>query len=95
MISTHKKPVMSCEYTDNRRALINGIIHGLASQMGRGTFLWEPTRYPGPNDGTLFDVSNKVYTANAAMAQYAALAKSYSLPVPSTSAAVLDATTCK
>jgi arabinogalactan endo-1,4-beta-galactosidase len=96
VISTYNKPVMSCEYTDSRRTLINSIMHGFANQMGRGTFLWEPTRYPGQNDGTLFDYSNNTYTANTAMAQYPILARSYGLPVPSTPAATLDATaTCK
>jgi hypothetical protein len=64
--------------------------------MGRGTFLWEPTRYPGYNDTTLFDHSGTTFTANATMTAYAALARSYGLPVPSTPAATLDATaTCK
>jgi arabinogalactan endo-1,4-beta-galactosidase len=95
VINTYDKPVMSCEYTDERRTLINPIMHGFANQMGRGTFLWEPTRYPDYNSHTLFDYANNTFTANATMAQYAALARSYGLPVPSTPAATLDATTCK
>ena len=63
--------------------------------MGRGSFLWEPHRYPGLNDGTLFDHSGTTFTANAAMAAYATLARSYGLPIPATPAAELDATTCR
>jgi len=86
---------VSCEYTDERRTLINPIMRALLNQMGRGSFLWEPTRYPDYNDHTLFDHSGSTFTANAAMAAYADLARSYGLPVPSAPAADLDATTCR
>jgi arabinogalactan endo-1,4-beta-galactosidase len=83
VITKYGKPVMSCEYSDSHRDLLNGVMHGFANQMGRGSFLWEPTRYPGINDGTLFTKTGNTYATNAAMTNYPKLAKSYGLPVPS------------
>jgi arabinogalactan endo-1,4-beta-galactosidase len=83
VITKYGKPVMSCEYSDDKRDLLNGIMHGFKNQMGRGTFLWEPTRYPGVNDGTLFTKTGNTYATNAAMTNYPKLARSYGLPVPS------------
>jgi arabinogalactan endo-1,4-beta-galactosidase len=92
VISKYKLPVLSCEYSDPRRDLINSVMRALPNAMGRGTFLWEPTAF---GDRMLFDFAGSTYTANANMAAYATLARSYGLPVPSTPAATLDATTCK
>ncbi|MGC4070607.1 MAG: hypothetical protein QM784_39245 [Polyangiaceae bacterium] len=92
VINKYKLPVLSCEYTDSRRDLVNSVMRGFATGMGRGTFLWEPTAY---GDRVLFDLKNNTYTTNANMAAYKQLARSYGLPVPSTKAATLDATTCK
>ncbi|WP_437756803.1 glycosyl hydrolase 53 family protein [Sorangium sp. So ce1389] len=92
IINTHNLPVMSCEYTDNRRDLINSIMREFPNKMGRGTFLWEPTQY---GDRKLFDFSNSAYTTNDNMDAYARLAESYGLPVPSTPAAELQGTTCQ
>jgi arabinogalactan endo-1,4-beta-galactosidase len=90
VMNTYKKPVMSCEYTDESPdspagALINGLMHGFPNQLGRGSFIWEPTRYPNYNSNTLFtyDSGTKRFTTNAAMTDYPTLAKSYGLPVPS------------
>lgn len=92
VIDKYKLPVMSCEYTDQRRDLINSIMHGFPSKMGRGTFLWEPTTY---SDYPLFDRSGSTLNTNSRMAAYDALAKSYGLPVPSTPAVELAGTTCQ
>ena len=92
VINKYDKPVWSCEYTNQRVDLINGVMRALPKTMGRGTFIWEPTRYPAINGGAtgsnsvLFDNSGGnggKYTTNAAIAHYATLAKSYGLPVPS------------
>jgi arabinogalactan endo-1,4-beta-galactosidase len=83
VIAKYAKPVMSCEYSDDKRDLLNGIMHGFKNQMGRGTFLWEPTRYPGVNNGTLFTKTGNTYATNAAMTNYPKLARSFGLPVPS------------
>ncbi len=91
VIDVYKKPVLSCEYTDQRRDLINPIMHDFPNQMGRGTFLWEPSTYQHP----LFSRSGNTLTANASMDKYAEIAKSYGLPVPSTPAAKLEGTTCQ
>jgi arabinogalactan endo-1,4-beta-galactosidase len=92
VINTYSKPVWSCEYTNTHVDAINGVMRALPKNMGRGTFIWEPTRYPELNGGTTG--SNSVlfsntggnggkYVTNAAIAEYATLAKSYGLPVPS------------
>jgi arabinogalactan endo-1,4-beta-galactosidase len=97
VITTYDKPVMSCEYTDKSPdspagAVINGVMHGFANHMGYGSFIWEPTRYPNLNSSTLFTCGAGTaescatpwkFVANALMAQYPVLAKSYGLPVPS------------
>jgi arabinogalactan endo-1,4-beta-galactosidase len=89
ILNKYKLPVLSCEYTvaapdDKAGQLINTkVMRGFANQMGRGSFIWEPTRYPGVNQNTLFTKSGNTYTTNAAMNSYPALAKSYGLPVPS------------
>jgi arabinogalactan endo-1,4-beta-galactosidase len=90
VVDTYKVPVMSCEYTDKSPnspagAVINSVMRALPNHLGRGSFIWEPADYPstGVNvAGTLFNLQNKVYTTNAAMAAYPTLAKSYGLPVP-------------
>lgn len=91
VISDYKIPVLSCEYTDERRDLINPIMHDFPNQMGRGTFLWEPTTYGRP----LFSKSGNTLTTNASMDKYAEIAKSFGLPVPSTPASELEGTTCQ
>lgn len=97
VINTYNKPVMSCEYTvaspdSPAGATINGIMQGFPNHMGYGSFIWEPTRYPNFNSNTLFTcgagtsgscASPWKFVANAALAQYPILAKSYGLPVPS------------
>ncbi len=89
VLDKYKLPVLSCEYTvappdDKAGQLINTkVMRGFANQMGRGSFIWEPTRYPGVNQNTLFTKSGNTYTTNTAMASYPTLAKSYGLPVPS------------
>jgi len=89
VITTYGKPVMSCEYTDLAPdapggALINNVMHGFANGKGYGSFIWEPTRFPGVNSaGTLFTKTGNTFTTNATMADYPKLAKSYGLPVPS------------
>ena len=89
ILDTYKLPVLSCEYTvtapdDKAGQLINTkVMRGFANKMGRGSFIWEPTRYPGVNSNTLFTKSGNTYTSNAAMDYYPTLAKSYGLPVPS------------
>lgn len=79
LINKYNKPVWSCEYTDQRRALINSVMRALPKGMGRGTFIWEPTQYGQP----LFDSSGGKFVTNARMAEYPKMAKSYGLPVPS------------
>ncbi len=91
IINTYKLPVMSCEYTDDRRDLINPIMRASRNQNGRGAFLWEPTAYGDRRH----DFGNNTYTTNANMAAYARLAESYGLPVPSTPAERLQGTTCQ
>ncbi len=92
VINTYNKPVWSCEYSNVHVDAINGVMRALPKNMGRGTFIWEPTRYPELNGGATG--SNSVlfsntggnggkYVTNAAIAEYATLAKSYGLPVPS------------
>jgi arabinogalactan endo-1,4-beta-galactosidase len=79
VINKYDKPVWSCEYTDDHRALINGVMRALPKGMGRGTFIWEPTQYGQP----LFTNSGGKFVTNARMAEYPKMAKSYNLPVPS------------
>lgn len=92
VINTYNKPVWSCEYTNQRVDLINGVLRALPSGMGRGSFFWEPTRFPQINGGAtgansvLFDNTGGNggrYTTNAAITHVATLARSYHLPVPS------------
>jgi arabinogalactan endo-1,4-beta-galactosidase len=88
VMSTYKKPVMSCEYTvaspdNNAGAIINPLMHGFANKLGRGSFIWEPTKYPAVNSNTLFTLNGSTFTTNAAMAAYQTRAKDYGLPVPS------------
>jgi len=90
VVDTYKVPVMSCEYTNSAAntpagATINKVMRALPNHLGRGAFIWEPADYPsaGVNvSGTLFNLQNKVYTTNSAMAAYPAAVKSYGLPVP-------------
>jgi hypothetical protein len=66
-------------------------MHDFPNQIGRGTFLWEPSVYDRP----LFSRSGNTLTTNASMDKYAGIANSYGLPVPSTPAAELVGTTCQ
>jgi arabinogalactan endo-1,4-beta-galactosidase len=88
------KPVMSCEYTDQRRDLVNDTFRNLPNSLG--TFIWEPTAY---GDRRLFDVtetpSGIVASANWNLDQYPAIARAEGLPVPLKSAAELEGTTCQ
>jgi arabinogalactan endo-1,4-beta-galactosidase len=92
VIDTYNKPVWSCEYSNVHVDAINGVMRALPKNLGRGTFIWEPTRYPELNGGAtgtnsvLFSNTGGnggKYVTNAAIAEYATLAKSYGLPVPS------------
>lgn len=90
VVDTYKVPVMSCEYTNSSAnspagATINQVMRALPNHFGRGAFIWEPADYPstGVNvSGTLFNLQNKIYTTNSAMAAYPSAVKSYGLPVP-------------
>ena len=92
VIDKYQLPVMSCEYTDNRRALINSVMAALPNGMGRGTFIWEPTAY---SEHALFDRNGSQFRANARLAEYGPLAESLGLPVPSTPASELEGTSCQ
>ena len=92
VINTYGLPVMSCEYTDNRRDLINGVMRGLDNGMGLGSFIWEPTQY---GDRKPFDFAGGTYATNANMNAYDGLAQSYGLPVPSRPASELAGTSCQ
>jgi arabinogalactan endo-1,4-beta-galactosidase len=86
------KPVMSCEYTNVRRDLVNNTFRNLPNGMGWGTFIWEPTAY---GDSRPFTFSNNVYATNSAMDEYARIAGEAGLPVPSKPASQLVGTTCQ
>ncbi len=92
VISTRNKPVLSCEYTNDRRDLINSVMRAMPNSMGRGTFIWEPTAF---GDSRPFTFSNGVYATNTAIAEYARIAREASLPVPSKPASQLVGTTCQ
>jgi len=92
VISSWGKPVMSCEYTNQRRDLVNNTFRNLPNNMGWGTFIWEPTAYA---DNRLFGLSNGVYSTNAAIDEYARIAREAGLPVPSKPASQLQGTTCQ
>jgi arabinogalactan endo-1,4-beta-galactosidase len=92
VINKWNKPVLSCEYTDQRRDLINDVINDLPKNMGWGTFIWEPTAY---SDKRPFDFSGRTYTTNASMDQYARIARENNLPVPTLPASQLDSTSCR
>jgi arabinogalactan endo-1,4-beta-galactosidase len=91
VIEDYGVPVLSCEYLDNGRSLINPIMHDFPNNMGKGTFIWEPSTYQYP----LFDRSGNNMNANGAMDQYAILAEDYGLPVPATPASELEGTSCQ
>jgi len=92
VINNWRKPVMSCEYTNQRRDLVNNTFRNLPNNMGWGTFIWEPTAY---SDDKPFNFSNNVYSTNSAMDQYARIAREAGLPVPSKPASQLQGTTCQ
>ncbi|HEY7772417.1 MAG TPA: glycosyl hydrolase 53 family protein, partial [Marinagarivorans sp.] len=73
VINRYNKPVLSCEYTDNRRDLINPIMREFPNGMGWGTFLWEPVVYDRP----IFDRNNAArrFTPNARLAEYIRVAQ--------------------
>jgi arabinogalactan endo-1,4-beta-galactosidase len=87
---TTGKPVMSCEYTDKRRDLVNDTFRSLPNSLG--TFIWEPTSY---GDSTLFDLVDNVYHTNWNIDQYPTIAQEEGLPVPLTPASELEGTTCQ
>lgn len=91
MVNDYGVPVLSCEYLDNRRHLINPIMRDFPDGMGKGTFIWEPSTYQHP----LFDRDGNEMAANSSMDEYAKIARDYGLPVPSTPAAELEGTTCR
>lgn len=91
VIDTYGVPVLSCEYTDNRRNLINPIMRDFPNKMGRGTFLWEPSTYDRP----IFNRDGNIMTPNGSMDEYARLAESYGLPVPATPPEELEGTSCR
>jgi arabinogalactan endo-1,4-beta-galactosidase len=86
------QPVMSCEYTNVRRDLVNSTFRNLPNNTGWGTFIWEPTAW---GDTRPFTFSNNVYATNAAMDEYARFAREAGLPVPSKPASQLAGTTCQ
>ena len=92
VIRDYGKPVLSCEYTNDRRDLVNNTFRALPNGMGWGTFIWEPTAY---GDSRPFTFSNNVYATNSAMDEYARIAREAGLPVPSKPASQLDGTTCR
>ncbi|MBB3062726.1 glycosyl hydrolase 53 family protein [Microbulbifer rhizosphaerae] len=92
VIDTTGKPVMSCEYTDGRRDLVNNTFLSLPNDMGVGTFIWEPAGY---GDRRPFNYSNGVYYTNSSMDEYARIAREAGLPVPSTPASQLQGTSCQ
>jgi len=90
VIDTYNKPVWSCEYSNDHRDAINGVMRALPKGLGRGTFIWEPTRFPAlssTDSGTVLFTNSGGnggrYATNSQIAHYAALARSYGLPVPS------------
>jgi arabinogalactan endo-1,4-beta-galactosidase len=91
VIEDYGVPVLSCEYLDNRRSLINPIMRDFPNNMGKGTFIWEPSTYQYP----LFDRNGNNMNANGAMNQYAIIAEDYGLPVPATPASELEGTSCQ
>jgi arabinogalactan endo-1,4-beta-galactosidase len=92
VIRNWNKPVLSCEYTNDRRDLVNNTFRSMPNRMGWGTFIWEPTAY---GDSRPFNFSNNVYSTNSAMDEYARIAREAGLPVPSKPASQLDGTTCR
>jgi arabinogalactan endo-1,4-beta-galactosidase len=92
VIRDYGKPVLSCEYTNQRRDLVNNTFRNLPNNMGWGTFIWEPTAY---SDDRPFNFSNGVYSTNSAMDEYARIAREAGLPVPSKPASQLQGTTCQ
>jgi arabinogalactan endo-1,4-beta-galactosidase len=92
VIGTRNKPVLSCEYTNDRRDLINSVMREMPNGMGRGTFIWEPTAF---GDSRPFTLSGNVYATNSAMDEYARIAREAGLPVPSKPASQLQGTTCQ
>jgi arabinogalactan endo-1,4-beta-galactosidase len=92
VINDWNKPVLSCEYTNDRRDLVNNTFRSLPNGMGWGTFIWEPTAF---GDSRPFNFSNGVYSTNSAMDEYARIAREANLPVPSKPASQLEGTTCQ
>jgi arabinogalactan endo-1,4-beta-galactosidase len=92
VINKTGKPVMSCEYTDQRRDLVNDTFLSMPNNKGWGTFIWEPTVYSKKKP---FSYSNGVFSTNSSMDEYARIARKAGLPVPSTPAAKLQGTTCR
>jgi arabinogalactan endo-1,4-beta-galactosidase len=52
----YPQDIMVVEYSVPNVRKINDIVHGLPGGKGRGTFIWEPTRWEGP---ALFDRTGK------------------------------------
>ncbi|WP_157209911.1 glycosyl hydrolase 53 family protein, partial [Marinimicrobium agarilyticum] len=79
-IDTTGKPVMSCEYSDNRRELVNDTFRfDLPNGMGWGAFLWEPHAF---GDRRIFWLDGNVYRTTESMDAYADIAREEGLPVP-------------
>lgn len=74
------KPVVSCEYTAQRTALVNSVFYEFPDEMGLGAFVWEPTRY---SDYPMFDRDGQKYTANKKLQELGDIAKKYQATLPS------------
>lgn len=78
LVIKNKKPVLSCEYTGERTALVNSVFYEFGD-LGWGTFVWEPTRY---SKKPMFDRDGQKYTANARLKELRDIAKKYSATLP-------------
>lgn len=78
LVIKNKKPVLSCEYTGERTALVNSVFYEFGD-LGWGTFVWEPTRY---SKKPMFDRDGQKYTANARLKELRDIAKKYAATLP-------------
>lgn len=78
LVTKNKKPVLSCEYTGERTALVNTVFYEFGD-LGWGTFVWEPTRY---SNKPMFDRDGQKYTANARLRELRDIAKKYNATLP-------------
>lgn len=97
VINQYDKAVLSCEYTNERRDLINSIMRGFPNDMGWGTFLWEPVVYPSNARHRLFDRDDgaRRFTSNGVLDGYIQVARDSGLPIPATPTSELAGTTCQ